>query len=322
MTNSIEYSGKIDRRNLSEEHYFVSLMNSAIDMDMVTSSQELELKAGCGSLLGFCVNRYTDGQSSSVPSEIARELLNSIYYTLGLGLKACGEPDSAVEFLLTQGVNEVYTKGKSVQKELLLKAKRVYQNLAGNFEDYGCLYYNLTVRKALSGFFKKYIPDSNRLFAQDIIITADYPVYYTAKPTQGIEFVKNYIEQLYCENAFCTLFSEDCVTQLLYSYDRSYKKVLFNVFELVYTRALGRIICGEEPLSLELPSDYHQKLTSAFEGKRKSEIVAILKNALQTLGGFIELKGAALKYTELCIPATATGIVTAARMGVIKRIFF
>ncbi len=323
MNNNLpEYQRKIDRRGLNECDYFLSLMNAAVDRDMITAEEELEIKQGCGELLAFRVNQYTDGQSSSVPSETAREVLNSVYYLIGLGLKKFPEPDAAVEFLIASGVNAAYTEGVSRQRELLLKAKKVYQTLNSSFVGYGSIYYEGTVRKSLSGFFKKYIPDNHRLMADSTIITTDYATYLNTKAVTGIEFIKNYIEQLYCENAFCTAFSESAIVSLLRSYDNHYEHVLFNVFELVYARALGRIICRAEPLSLEAVDGYHDRLNELFTGKSKSEAAAIISEALTSLHKFVQLTPACAKYTEVCVPQLASSVVTAVRLGAMKRIFF
>jgi len=323
MNNNLpEYQRTIDRRGLSEYDYFLSLMNAAISRDMITVEEELKIKQGCGELLAFRVKQYTEGQSSSVPSEIAREILNSVYYLIGLGLKKFSEPDAAVEFLVASGVNAAYTEGVSRQRELLLKAKKVYQTLNSAFVGYGCIYYEGTVRKSLAGFFKKYIPDNHRLMAADTVITADYATYLSTKAVTGIEFIKNYIEQLYCENAFCSAFSESAVKALLRSYDNHYEHVLFNVFELVYTRAIGRIICGEEPLSLEPVDSYHDRLNEVFIGKSKSEATAIISEALKSLHSFVQLSPACAKYTEVCAPQAASSVVTAVKLGALKRIFF
>lgn len=307
---------------MDETNYFISLMNNAIAEDMITADQELAVKRECGELLAFKARQYTEGQSSSIPTETAQELLNSVYYILGLGLKSYREPDNAVNALLDDGVNAIYTSGAARQRELLLKAKKGYQSLCKAFNGYGCIYYEGTVRKSLSTFFKKYIPDSHRLFSQDTVITIDYAPYLNTKPTVGVELIKNYIEKLYCENAFCTSFSDEAVTLLLRSYDSHYEHVLFNVFELVYTRALGRIICGEEPLSLELADEYDVKLNDTFGDKSISESVEILKKALETLKKYIEPHPVSKKYAELCIPQIATAIHTAKRMGALKRVFF
>ena len=153
------------------------------------------------------------------------------------------------------------------------------------------------------------------------MISADYTPYINMKPTVGVEFIKNYIEQLYCENAFCRLFSDSAVTDLLRNYDNHYEHVLFNVFELVFTRAIGRIICGEEPLSLEQVEGYNGKLNDAFADKSRTECIVILSNALKTLGQFVTIPPAALRYTEVCVNQTAGAIVTARRMGALRRIF-
>lgn len=322
MTNNApEYRRKISRYSLSESDYFVSLMNAAIKADMLTADQELDIKRECGELLAFKAGQFTDGQSSSLPTEAAKEILSSVYFVIGLGLKAYHEPDAAVDAILSEGVNAIYTQGVARQRELLLKAKKVYQALNKSFNGYGCIYYEGTVRKSIPTFFKKYIPDNHKLLSHETFMTPDYATYLNTKNTVGVEFMKNYVERLYCENAFTTAFSEDAVSSLLRSYDNHYEHVLFNVYELVYTRALGRILCGEEPLSLESVDEYIPKLNDVFKDKSLGELIDMLKNALETLEKYIELSPTAQKYTELCIPQTASAILTAMRIGVLKRIF-
>ena len=64
-TNNLpEYQRKIDRRALSEADYFLTLMNAAVNREMLTAGEEIEIKRGCGELLAFLTERYTDGMSS------------------------------------------------------------------------------------------------------------------------------------------------------------------------------------------------------------------------------------------------------------------
>ncbi len=322
MNNVPEYRRKISRYSLSESDYFISLMNAAIKADMFTAEQELDIKRECGELLAFKAGQFTDGQSSSLPTETAKEILSSVYFVIGLGLKAYPEPDAAVDAILSEGVNAIYANGVARQRELLLKAKKVYQALSRSFNGYGCIYYEGTVRKSIPTFFKKYIPDNHKLLSHETYMTPDYATYLNTKATVGVEFMKNYVERLYCENAFTSAFSEDAVSSLLRSYDNHYEHVLFNVYELVFTRALGRILCGEEPLSLELVYEYIEKLSDIFKDKSLGELIDIVKKALETLGKYIELPAAAQKYTDLCVPQTASAILTAMRIGALKRIFF
>ena len=50
-TNNLpEYQRKIDRRALSEADYFLTLMNAAVNREMLTAGEEIEIKRGCGEL--------------------------------------------------------------------------------------------------------------------------------------------------------------------------------------------------------------------------------------------------------------------------------
>lgn len=96
--------------------------------------------------------------------------------------------------------------------------------------------YNGTILGGISGFLKIYNPDFK---AQDMKITADYPLYNNLiGKLDGVEFIKEYIYSIYLENIFCNKFQADKVKHLLYEYSYNFEKLVINIFEIVFLETI------------------------------------------------------------------------------------
>ncbi len=166
--------------------------------------------------------------------------MTSILFTVGLWLKTYPGPDDAVKALQNNPIDELYQKGRKRIDVLLRATKALHTKLLHELIETPNVFYSATLVDAILGFFKLYDPD---YAAQEIHITADYPLFNPMPRLAGIEFIKTYVAGAYYENQFCSRLPAEYIHNFLRGAVESYKglgyeELLINIYEHVLAAAL------------------------------------------------------------------------------------
>ena len=141
--------------------------------------------------------------------------------------------------------------------------------------------YNNTILGGIQGFLKIYDPDFN---AQDMKITADYPLYNNLiGKLEGVEFITEYVNSIYIENQFCNLFPSENIEHLLNGYSPEYEDLVINIFEIVLLEAIACKLVGRDVKDLELNECEFRQICEMFNGKSKIEIQAHIEKAYKEI---------------------------------------
>jgi hypothetical protein len=188
----------------------------------------------------------------------------------------------------------------------------------GNLLQTDNVFYSSTIVDAIKGFFKLYYPE---FAAQEIHITADYPVYNPVEGLLGIEFIRKYLECIYYENLFCAQFSAAYVHNLLSSFDEHYEQLLFNIYEPVLSAAMGCVLTCGDFRKLEMTSSSIKILKDLLCGKNRTAIVEILKAAVDKLGFQMKLPEHLMRYIYSSLPYIAMNIENAVGLQTLDKVF-
>lgn len=315
----IERTGIIKSEHLSGEYYFSSLLAEAQRNGLISNKDIDKIEYDCFILLGEQTNRYTNGESSSVPVEVAQSISNSILYTLGVALKSYPTPDDAVNALLNTEIGQLYFKGRRLIDKKIQAAKRLYVSMLKNMIVTDNLTYKSALRDGIKSFFKIYDPEFS---AQEIRITADYPTFLPIHDLAGIEYMHKYIKSLYYENKFCKLFSDNDIESLLYGYAADYKHLVINIFGLVLTNALGRVMLGKNPLGLNITKEESSYLEERLSRLTKEQIGEEVRKAFDQLCESFEIESEPLReYLENVLPEIASIISIACEKRILTSVF-
>lgn len=266
---SIDKIVLIDRGKLNEEFYFESLIEEASRMKMLSDNDIEKIQFQCLELLSHKTQQYNSGDSSSIPVEAAKSIMKSNLYTISIWLKSFLNPDDAVKALKEMNITDIYTSGRKCIDNKIKSAKHLHNLVIKSILDTDNYTYNSTVIEGIKGFFKVYNPDYE---ANEIHITADYPLCNPIENLAGIEFIQRYLESIYYENMFCGNFSRDAIQHLLLGYDEKYSDLIFNIFEIVLTTAIGCKILGINAAGLNISEIQVKNLYDILSRKTKEEI--------------------------------------------------
>lgn len=260
-------------RSLDAVSFFNELVKEGCRLSLLSPSQLEAIQFQLLHLLTDQINRWTGGQSSSVPLETGQCIQQSVIYTIGYYLKSLPDAQCALEELKSNAPADLFLKGK----QLLGKARKQSQKLLLLLQekriDTDLLAYNDTLGEGLPSFFSAYDMDFG---AHETPASIDYPLGNDKMNLSGIEYIHEYLQKLQLENEFCSYFSTEEVNGLLRGYDRQYKELLFNIYELVLTNAVGCLLLGNNDRKLHL-SDYErrslQQELSILSGEKLDERV-------------------------------------------------
>lgn len=209
-------------------------------------------------LLARRAKMYAMGDSSSLPVETVEELLRSIRFTLEMGLES-GADSSNLGKLLTAGQ-------QAITREVA-QARELYAAVLRTDPGHGSLACKDT-QQSIGGFFAAY---DIRYFAHSIPCSIDYPLGRLCPEGEGVRYIRGYLTQLLLEHRFCSCFGHSEATLMLERWLPDYRVLVQNLFTPVFTCALGLVLLGKRPHSLELTkADCHRLYEKLHPWHRKN----------------------------------------------------
>ncbi|ADL53328.1 DUF6179 domain-containing protein [Clostridium cellulovorans] len=243
----------------------------------ISDEDRILIEAKLWKLLGKRTERYTMGDSTSIPVEIAEELLNSIFFSLELELR---ELTNVSEVLIEKDINDLLEASWNKITSLIDEGKNLLELVKKSSTDVENISYNDTLNE-IGKFFYKY---NYRFFAHKIDCSIDYQLSNPiSEKFQGIEYINEYLKALLIENEFCRCFDKDNISYILNRQSSDYKELLINIFDPILTNSIGLNILGEDILKLEITPLQRETLLEIFRKLSKPETLAGLKNSVRRI---------------------------------------
>lgn len=318
--NNLEIISKIKREDLDEKNYFKTIIEAGYENEMLTDNDLINLQIGMIGLLGKKVYRYTGSESSSIRKEVMDNINESNYYTIGLQLKTFKNPDDAIEEIKKNGLKKVYYDGRKRIDRMLDVIRVMYAKVKNNKLQTKNHIYNDTILGGIQGFLKIYDPDFN---AQDMKITADYPLYNNiVGKFEGVEFISEYVNSIYLENELCNMFENEKIERLLCSYSSKYEDLIINIFEIVFLEVIACKLVRRNVFDLEISKSELSKIYELFKGKNKEEIaIEIIKVCNDIYDELIPEKENLKEYIKKNIGTIIDIIVNGIKQNTLDKVF-
>jgi hypothetical protein len=310
----------IDSSNLSGESYFASVLQEACDCGLLNNADIENIQLQCLTFLAYKSERYTRGESSSIRVEVAENIMKSNLYTVGLYLKSLPDADCAVSELKTALISDLYQKGRALINNKVHSAKHLYKMAKANRIVTRNYTYNATLdNEGIGSFFRMYNPD---FAAHETPASIDYQLCNPVIDLVGIEFIQKYLENLYFENQFCSYFEAVNIHHLLSGYDEEYKDLLLNIFEQVFTAALGCILTKRSVLNLAVFEQDRHLLYNELSRETDDSLALKIGGAAGKVLQELNIKSLALqRYIEESLPKIIVNIVHAVKTNTLSKTF-
>lgn len=279
-----------DDKNLPEDAYFRLLLREAEQGGLLSVSALSNIQAQLASLLAERAQRFTGFENSSLWTETAERLLQSVCYTLGVALK--GQPDIAggIALLEKTPLQELFETGQTYLSRRISAAWRLYKKVLQTRIPTSLLAYNDTL-DGIRAFFSSYDPE---LFAQDAGGSIDYPLLLACPETGGVTFLYEYLRRLLLENRFCACFPPEAVVSVLRAHSPGYRELLLNISRHVLQNALGCVLAGRDVRALRLTDADRKTIATRLRPLSASGTAQLLQHAARAVCGALPHAGEAL----------------------------
>ena len=318
--NEIEVISKIKREKLDERNYFKTLIEAAFEEQMIIEDDIVNFQMQILQLMDEIVYKYNGVDSSSIRKEIMEDISNSNIYTISIYLKSFRNPDEAIKSIKEQGLEIAYQEGRKKIDKMLNIIRLMYIKVKQNKLNIENATYNDTIIGGIQGFLKIYNPDFK---AQDMKITADYPLYNNLiGKLEGVEFIKEYLSSIYLENLFCKKFSEEKIKYLLYGYSHDYKELIINIFEIVLLEVIACKLVKRDIQDLSISIAELNEIYLMLENKDKSEIENIINLVYKEICNELILDNEELqRYIKKNLSSVVEIITNAVKQKTLDKVF-
>ncbi len=320
MTNdSLKPLHSLEGMPILRGDYLLSLLQAAVSFGAVSDSGLESIQVQLFTLLAEQTRRYTGGASSSVRTETAQHLMQSLCYTISVYLKGLNSHDAALQQLLNAQLPTLFDQGQIILKRRVSLAKHLLQMVQKNRILTPNLAYNDTISNGLPLFFRHY---DLYYSAHESPGSVDYPLGYDRMDLTGVEAVFEYLSALRLENQFCQCFDSQLIHRLILCSNPSYAEDLQNICQFVLLNSLGRILCDKSPYSLWLNRTDLSLLRRLFSGKDAAETQNRLTAALKPLLGELHISSSAMEeHLTHCIANQADWVKYCCSNGMLQRVF-
>ena len=318
--NEIEVISKIKREKLDERNYFKTLIEAAFEEQMIIEDDIVNFQMQILQLMDEIVYKYNGVDSSSIRKEIMEDISNSNIYTISIYLKSFRNPDEAIKSIKEQGLEIAYQEGRKKIDKMLNIIRLMYIKVKQNKLNIENATYNDTIIGGIQGFLKIYNPDFK---AQDMKITADYPLYNNLiGKLEGVESIKEYLSSIYLENLFCKKFSEEKIKYLLYGYSQDYKELIINIFEIVLLEVIACKLVKRDVQDLSISIAELNEIYLMLENKDKSEIENIINLVYKEICNELILDNEELqRYIKKNLSSVVEIITNAVKQKTLDKVF-
>ena len=106
---------------LNPKYYFQSLLEQVHVCELLSGEELLKIQVDLLSILAGQAEKWSKGRSSSMPTEKAQDMMESICFVIGIQLKTCDHPEQAVDILKTEPLVTIFEKGmKRLQRKIVV----------------------------------------------------------------------------------------------------------------------------------------------------------------------------------------------------------
>ncbi len=307
---------RIDKSRLVENEYTISLLNEAFRIKLIDRNTVNHIQSQLMNLLKDLIIRYTGGNSTSVTTDTAENLLCSIIYTIDTYTLSCSNPEEAVSQLQKESIEEIYKKGITLVVKMVREARELYLKIRKDRLKAATEAYELTITEGIASFFTNY----NIVFrAHNASVSIDYPLVFDDMSIKGVHYVRNYLMNLKIETDFCRLFKSSEIDEVLTSFGTvirmDHKIELINIFELVFNNAIFSVMIGSSNISLILSNNEFEINKKLLYSVIPENISSIIYTAAERLTSLLDISHPSIlnyihRYTPIFIQRVLNAVET------------
>ena len=306
MNNYLDLAKKVDRSRLKEDDYFRTLVDEGTKAGILSEFDGEYIQVSLLEVLSEVCMSVTEKGNSSMRTEAAEEIAKSVIYTFSVAMKEYESPETALEKLKNEKMINIFYEGRKAITRIVTRARGFWAVISRELFQTENSYYAAAINDTAKSFFANYNSETS---AHKDGVFWDYPLYTDVSGGEGAERGLSYLDLFKKENSFLLKFDSDSVHRLMCCLDINFEKNLLsekeiykmipvNLFSYVFPTALGLVMCGKSPFSLDLSKEDVEKITLMLNGKTYPETVSLLNKMTDRLIFETECNGETGEYLK------------------------
>ena len=308
----------IEESALSQGFYFQALLEEAVAKKQLTSEQIERLQYSLIELMAKEVERFTNDESSSVPIEIAQELLQSVTYLIGIHLKTVPDIQTKLELLKKETMSVLFYRGLDEGSRVYKEAQLLLKELQKNYRKLESIAYHDTLFQGIPEFFHAY---NMEFGAHELPGSIDYPLLIPVGGYFGVEMIARYLQRLSIEDRIISCFMKDRINLLLHSFDREAEHLLINICELVIINSFGCILLNKTVKELNISNTEIAELQKRLCGLDKVAVAGLMTEVLSELEEELTLSIEEKSYLQAALTEITERFWNNCKYGTLEHFF-
>lgn len=209
-------------------------MNDLFASPLLTAEEQEKFRSEMLWELSRMIAKYNRGSGSSIRTEKAESILQSMLYCVSVYLGSV--PDAAAEVRNTPGA-ELFRRGLAAVKDLVRESGRLYRGVLDTRIPTDLAVYNGTLDLGIPAFLRSYDPEFDAHEASALGLALDYPLQKPVGNLSGVLYLRAYLEEMKRENEFCAGYRKNYIRSVLLLHGRrhrlNYREMIVNIPELL-----------------------------------------------------------------------------------------
>ncbi|MDP4093128.1 MAG: DUF6179 domain-containing protein [Bacillota bacterium] len=298
-----------------------SIIKEGFSKGMIEKRKIEDIQTQILMILKDLIQRYTNGESSSVTIETAEKLLNSICFSIDACTAGYIGTRERIDLLLNGSITELYEKGLEIVSSYVAETKKLYYRIIKTRLNVPVEAYNLTIDD-FPIFFNKY---SIVFGAHDAPSNIDYPLMFDNSHLKGVFYMKQYMENLLFETEICSHFDNREILKLLACYGKvysiDYKKTLLNICELVINNSIFSVIAGSKADRLTITEQQYESISKRLLRLNKEKTNTLLNEACEKMIHGLEIEQSkTITYIKIYMPELASRVTNAVKNNCLQNL--
>jgi len=274
------------------------ILPQQIPADALSQDDHALIQIKLWRLLSRQTELFTLGDSSSVPTEVAQDLFESIIFTLSISLGG----SYTQKALLSEDLNALHARGVTLLEGMIAEGKRLWDATHATMPQVESRALVDTLR-GIGVFFKRY---DHRFRAHQIPCDIDYQLCRPVPESErGIAYINEYLRRIIAENRVLRAFEPVTAKKLLISFSPDYTQLIGSLCEPLLTNALGLSLIGKSPFPLDITGADRAEIASLLKPLKQETVSLTLKKAADR---FCDAAGITDAYTRSYVSATAEAL--------------
>ncbi|MGM9624239.1 MAG: DUF6179 domain-containing protein [Eubacteriales bacterium] len=274
----------INRRNIHLSRYTQSLIAEALRVGMIPMELVDDIQMQIRGILENRLRELRHSPEVKVDEEYARELLDSIFYTIDTYLLGFHDPMYAINAVQAMCVEDMYREGQRALKSLICETVALSVQIKKTRISTDNTAYNATLDEEIRSYLEQY---DYQYAGQAVVQQFSYPLADRAGRMHGIHFLRDYLNRLLTENRFTALFEPEEKALLFSSYAQLHEtdtmSMQVNFYSVVINNALGASILGKYTGILVLTPEEVETLYGLLYRKTTRELERMTTEAIRAM---------------------------------------